>query len=144
MMLATVRTARQKTTHRAAFTLLEVLVVCAILVILAGVASISIFRYMDDARISRAKADMQAIEKACKTYYSQNEQWPDPNNLQQTIGPLLEGQAALIDPWNNQYTIEIGAVQQPDGSSIERVLVHSNGPTSKSQPLTYPEIDKGH
>jgi general secretion pathway protein G len=146
MLLSTTSTPRihalRRATRRAGFTLLEVLVVVAILVILAGVASISIFRYMEDAKVGRAKADMQAIEKACKTFYTQHNEWPDPSNLAITIGPLLEqGQNALIDPWGNPYNVQVGEVPQPDGSSIQRVLITCQPPGKPA--IEYPEMSKG-
>ncbi len=142
MILNTTRSARSRAMQRAGFTLLEVLVVVAILVILAGVASISIFRYMEDAKVGRAKADMQAIEKACKTYYTQNQEWPEQNNLEFTIGPMLEqGANALIDPWGGRYSVTYGEVQQPDGSVIQRVLVMCE-PKGRP-PIEYPEMTKG-
>ena len=59
MLLTTIRTARQRAENRAvrraAFTLLEVLIVVAILVILASAASIALFRYLEDAKVGRAK-----------------------------------------------------------------------------------------
>src|SRR5438067_8302609 len=110
MMLPTAHR-RRTAARRSAFTLLEVLVVVAILVILAGVASISIFRYMEDAKVGRARTDMQALEKAVKTYYTQHGDWPPPDQLASAIGPLMDqGQAALVDPWGNQYTYEVATV----------------------------------
>ena len=64
MLLTNIRTARRKAARRAAFTLLEVLIVVAILVILASAASISLFRYLEDAKVGRAKTDMRVIEQA--------------------------------------------------------------------------------
>lgn len=122
MMLTPVRSVPRRATRRAAFTLLEVLVVVAILVILAGVASISIFRYMEDAKVGRAKADMQALEKAVKSYYTQNGEWPDPSNWVALVGPLTEqGLGCAQSPWPGvmyQYNIrtDIGA----DGQPIQR------------------------
>jgi prepilin-type N-terminal cleavage/methylation domain-containing protein len=130
MMLSSLRTARPKPTRRAAFTLLEVLVVVAILVILAGVASISVFRYMEDAKVGRAQADMQALEKAVKTYYTQTGNWPDPSNLAAEIGPLTEqGANCLQSPWPGvmyEYTIipDVG----PDGQQIQRPMFQCSPP----------------
>ena len=49
------------------------LIVVAILVILASAASIAYFRYLEDAKVGRAKTDMRAIEQALKKYYTEHE-----------------------------------------------------------------------
>lgn len=136
MMLASTTSVHRRITRRAAFTLLEVLVVVAILVILAGVASISIFRYMEDAKVGRAKSDMKTIEGAYKKYYSEKSEWPQDISL---IAPQLEqGQAGLLDPWGNRYTVEIVEYQQDDGQTIQRPVVHCQPPGGK-QPIQVPE-----
>src|SRR5438046_7749458 len=99
MMLPTAHR-RRTAARRAAFTLLEVLVVVAILVILAGVASISVFRYMEDAKIGRAKTDMQSIAKAYETYYTQHGTWPDngPQGQAQVASLISQGAKAFDSP----------------------------------------------
>lgn len=94
---------------REAFTLLEVLVVVAIIVILAGVATVSMFRYLEDARADGARAQMDTLEKACKTYMIKNEGNP-PQNLQEIVAPtdgsrpLVEGGMNMLNtPFGNQY-----------------------------------------
>jgi general secretion pathway protein G len=143
MLLTTVRTARQKATRRAGFTLLEVLVVVAILVILAGVASISIFRYMEDAKVGRAKSDMRAIEGAIKTFYIQNGDWPPQDNLA-AIAPLLEqGQVALVDPWGQPYTWELKTyADETDGTTKQRPVVYCQPPGGKPV-ITVPDLNTG-
>lgn len=86
---------------RAAFTLLEVLVVVAILVILAGVAGIYVFKYLDDAKKGRATMDMQALEMAYDTVTAKN--GSPPESMAELTPYLKQGQAALLDPWGNQY-----------------------------------------
>lgn len=128
MILAT---PRRRATRRAAFTLLEVLVVVAILVILAGVASISVFRYMDDAKVGRARNDMLAIKKAYETYYTQHGEWPQNPA---TVASLLEqGENAFNSPWGPQvpYSVQVTPFQQPDGTTIERVVVTCQPPNGK-------------
>jgi prepilin-type N-terminal cleavage/methylation domain-containing protein len=131
MMLPTVDR-RRTATRRAAFTLLEVLVVVAILVILAGVASISIFRYMEDAKVGRAKADMQTLVKTYQTYYTQNQTWP---TQPAEVAPLMEqGMNAFQSPWPGvMYQVTIQQQQQADGTTIER-------PVAMCQPPGRPEI----
>src|SRR5438552_14081125 len=102
---------------RSAFTLLEVLIVVAILVVLAGVSSVYVFRYLEDARIGRAKADCATLAKAAQAYEIQFGQLPE--SLQQLVQPPVGSKPfvdpdALMDPWNKPYQYD------PQGA-------HSNG-----------------
>jgi prepilin-type N-terminal cleavage/methylation domain-containing protein len=139
-MLLTVRTASQKAARRAGFTLLEVLVVVAILVILAGTASIAVFRYLEDAKVGRAKNDMLTIKKAYETFYTQQFRWPqDPSE----VYPLIEqGQQAFQSPWPNViYQVQLQDTPQADGSTIERPVVTCQPP---NKPLiVVPDINMG-
>lgn len=140
MMLTTVRSARaraaSRSARRAAFTLLEVLIVVAILVILASAASIAFFRYLEDAKVGRAKNDMRVIEQAYKKYYGQHGQWPE--NIQMIAPQLEQDQQGLIDPWGQPYTVQVVDVQQSDGQSIQRPVVYCQPPGNKPQ-IQWPE-----
>src|SRR5579885_697023 len=98
---------------RAGFTLLEVLVVVAILVILASVATFAVVKYLRDAKLSQADLQMQKIEQAAKAYYTQSGgNWPTSIDMlvtQTEAGPpFLEGGAsAITDPWGKPYQIEL-------------------------------------
>jgi len=97
---------------RAGFTLLEVLVVVAILIILASVATFATMRYMADAKINQANLQMQKVEQAAKAFYSTNGgNWP--TSLEELVvpstsgQPLLEGgMSALTSPWGTMYQVE--------------------------------------
>ncbi|WP_439623661.1 prepilin-type N-terminal cleavage/methylation domain-containing protein [Gemmata sp.] len=140
MLLTTVQTTRRSAMRRAGFTLLEVLVVVAILVILAGVASISVFRYLEDAKVGRAKNDMLAIKKSYETFYTQQSRWPqDPSE----VTPLLEqGAEAFQSPWPGvTYQATVEEVPQSDGTSIQRVYVMCQ-PPNKPQ-IVVPDVNSG-
>jgi general secretion pathway protein G len=92
--------------RRAAFTLLEVLVVVAILLVLASVASIAVFRYLEEAKVDRAKLDMQALVTAYEGYQIKNGGVP-PESVVELVPYLKQGQSALVDPWGNQYSYQI-------------------------------------
>ncbi len=93
--------------HRLGFTLMEVLVVVAILVILAGTASIAVFQYLKDANKDRAMLDIQALTTATKTYMLRNGGQP-PQNLELVLQYHDGGsESNLIDPWNNRYQFEM-------------------------------------
>ncbi|MDY6825136.1 MAG: type II secretion system protein GspG [Thermodesulfobacteriota bacterium] len=76
------------------FTLVELLIAIAILGILAGIATLQFFSYLERARIARAKSDIKVIEKAVVTFRISNGQWP---------ANLAEADADLKDPWGNPY-----------------------------------------
>src|SRR5689334_23362148 len=58
--------------RRAAFTLMEMLVVVAILVVLAGAAVPIYLNYLANARIDRAKTDVVALQTAVEAYTTQH------------------------------------------------------------------------
>jgi len=113
-------------TQRPGFTLMEVMVVVAILVVLAGVSSIAVFRYLDASKIKRAKVDVRTIENACKMYRLDNGNFP--NSLQDLISgskPYLEnGEEAILDPWGRPYVYDASGRQ----SGPNRVDVSTTDP----------------
>jgi general secretion pathway protein G len=90
--------------RRSAFTLLEVLVVVAILVVLAGVASIYVFKYLEDSKADKARLDTVTIQKAVTTFILKNDDVPQ--NINDVAQYLDGGAAMLLDPWGKQYQIE--------------------------------------
>lgn len=96
---------------RAAFTLMEVLVVVAILVILAGLVSVVAFRYLDDANDQAAQAGIVKIETAVGAY-KLSHQGQYPADLNALIQPEEDGKAAYLaereiyDPWLRPYQYE--------------------------------------
>src|SRR3954454_21780734 len=58
-----------RTLGRSAFTLMEVLVVVAILVVLAS-GSLIYLSYLDSAKLSTAKLDIKKLETAVDAYYT--------------------------------------------------------------------------
>lgn len=98
----------QPRSKRSGFTLMEVLVVVAILVILAGTASIFVFRYLEDANTNRAQADLRTLTAACTAYKIRNGDFPESlmELWQPSDGstkPYVESEAALLDPWRKPY-----------------------------------------
>jgi general secretion pathway protein G len=98
-------------TRRTAFTLLEVLIVVAIIVVLAGVSSIYVFRYLEDAKEGAAKGGIKTIETACKAF--EIKVGNAPGSLAELLNPpgggkpyLENGQEALLDPWKKPYAYD--------------------------------------
>jgi general secretion pathway protein G len=70
------------------FTLVEVIVVAAIISILAGILVPLIFKEIDEARISRAYADIRSISSAMLVFKKDTSQWPINANCTNTITML--------------------------------------------------------
>ena len=102
-----VRKIERRPSDRIGFTLMEVLVVVAILVVLAGTASIFVFRYLDDAKKQRAQSDMQTLTNVCVKYKMDNDEYPTSLNLLVTPpdgrAPYLNSPDNIIDPWGRPY-----------------------------------------
>jgi general secretion pathway protein G len=116
---------RNLNTQRRAFTLLEILVVVAIIVMLAGVGGYYIMQRYEDSKLSLAKTGLVKIDGAVGAYrlaYGQN-----PDNLDiltqkgENGGPYLR-QDELMDPWGKKYNYEVSGNNnqgtKPDVSTL--------------------------
>jgi general secretion pathway protein G len=95
------------------FTLMEVLLVVAILIILAGLATVAITRTYGNARRNAAKLDINTISQTMDAYYLDIGSYPPtldalvtmPDGLANPAkwgGPYLQ-RGLPADPWGNQY-----------------------------------------
>lgn len=109
---------------REAFTLVELLVVVAILGILGAVAVSSVTGHIEKTRVTAAKQAVDNLKGAITTYNISHKKLPSSlNQLIEAEGddePLIEGgEGALIDPWDNEYKLE---------TKGKRFVVISSGP----------------
>lgn len=68
---------KNKVRQNAGFTLIEVIVIVAILAILAGILAPMIFSQIDDAKLARAEADAKSITSAIIALRKDVGQWPN-------------------------------------------------------------------
>jgi general secretion pathway protein G len=96
------------------FTLLEILVVIAILGLLIGLVAPAALRQLGGARISVAKQSIERISSILDTYkldvgnYPTTEQGlaallQKPADAENWNGPYLKSDTAPLDPWNHPY-----------------------------------------
>lgn len=82
-------------THKG-FTLMEVIVVVAVIALLAAILAPQIAKYMVDAKISKAKADLNTIAGAIGDFYKDTGRWPTANNDRGTNGTSKSNPGVLI------------------------------------------------
>jgi general secretion pathway protein G len=114
-----VRTSRlaARNTFRAGFTLMELLVVVALLVVLAGTGGVIYMNFLESAKDDVAKSQVQVLTEAAQMYQIKSGSFPpDLNTLTQ---PTADGKAAslevsaLIDPWLRPYQYQYPGQHHP-------------------------------
>ena len=97
------------------FTLLEIIVVVAIIAILAAYIAPKVAGRVDDARISKAKSDIRVLESSLELYKLDNFVYPSSEQGLSALVNKPSGDAAKNwreggyikklnkDPWGNEY-----------------------------------------
>lgn len=100
----------RKSRRVAGFTLVELMVVVAIIGLLAAVVTVNVMGQGHTARVERTKADMRSIGDALNLYkidtgvYPQqlNSLWERPAQARKWNGPYLQ-EYPPRDPWGSEY-----------------------------------------
>ena len=119
--------------RRSGFTLMEILLVLAILVVLGSMVGVGYVKIQQNAMKNSARAQLTLLEDAVKTYMIDVGSPPSaldyliqpPPDLQNPLkwqGPYLDKNTLPQDPWNQSYQYEI--VDQANG----KFRIWSNGP----------------
>ncbi|HUL45667.1 MAG TPA: type II secretion system major pseudopilin GspG [Steroidobacteraceae bacterium] len=133
------------------FTLIEIMVVVIIIGLLAAVIVPSVMKRVDDAKVAKAKEDIQSLETALTMYYMDNSKYPtndqslgalttqptDPTIKNWKAGGYIE--RISKDPWGNDYQFtfpgthgkaydlcSLGADGQPGGDGINADICNWN------------------
>lgn len=96
------------------FTLVELLVVLGIVALIAAVATPQVLRYLDDARVTTTRTQINSINSALELFYLDTGRYPTreeglvvlvekPTAAEVWRGPYLRGETALVDAWSNSF-----------------------------------------
>ena len=109
---------------RPAFTLMEMMVVVAIIVALAGVGIFYMAGQVDEGNKTKVQANVKALTDAVIIYKTQHAgAWPESLQTllmrdEQGHGPYIRAQEDLVDPWNQPYQYDASGSRnnglQPD------------------------------
>ncbi len=122
MLVQTAKQHRARRSTRPAFTLLEILVVVAIIVVLAGVGGMYLLPRVDEAKEKTAVSQVQMLTQSVNMYKINNGDFPPSLEAlaqQQPNGgsPIVQADA-LRDPFNQPYGYDPGGSRnggmQPD------------------------------
>jgi general secretion pathway protein G len=115
---------------RSAFTLMEVLVVVAIIVALAALGGYLLINQFEQSKEGTAKAKIHTIEQAIDTYYIRVGDYPPDNQLAVLVqNGYLKRAADITDPWNQPFQY------QRDATSPTGYRVWTINPKTQ-QPIT--------
>jgi general secretion pathway protein G len=134
---------RRSRSFNAGFTLLEILVVIAILGLLTAAVGVAIVPTFNQAKVDNTRNNIGDIKTALQTYYLQKGKYPDTG---MGIKALVDAQIMEKMPkdgWNNDYVylleankpviMSYGADGVPGGQGIDADISSKDDPTKKVQ-----------
>ena len=88
------------------FTLLELLIVVAIIAIMGGFAVTKLTSVLDNTKVKAADTDIKTFMMNLERYYIEHNTYPTTEEgLQKLVdtGMIEKKKGALLDPWDNPY-----------------------------------------
>ena len=111
------------------YTLMEIMLVVAIIAVIAGGVIVKMTGALDVAKIQRTEQDINNIYSALKLYEARNYQMPDQNQgLEALVTPPTTGtrpanwtklmDSVPVDPWNSPYQYRNPGKRDPSGVDV--------------------------
>jgi general secretion pathway protein G len=120
---------------KAGFTLVELMVVIAIIAILATIVGVNVFQNIDESNVTAAKAQIRVFKNALVSYKLKNKKFPQSLD-ELASGNFLESKQVPPDPWGNPYNysaegssytiVSYGADGRPGGSEYDADISSDN------------------
>jgi general secretion pathway protein G len=116
----------------AGFTLVEMLVVIAIIGLVVGLVGPRVLNYLSESKVKAAKIQIESFSAALDLYYLDNGAYPGTNegltalverppSAQAWNGPYLKTGSVPVDPWGHPYLYKVPGDHAP-------YEIDSNGP----------------
>lgn len=105
---------------RRGFTILELVVVLAILALLAGGATVGLMATLGRAKVSATKNDMQTVGNAVRAYYVEHGAYP-PTLQDLVAGRYVDKPSAIRDAWGQE--LFYAQNQQYQNTQVDWLLI---------------------
>lgn len=129
---------RASARQRTGFTLLELVVVIAIIAVLASIVAPNLMRHATDAKVQAARSQMELLSLALEAYHLDMDDYPsteqglellrvkpvDLPNAQSWRGPYIKREIP-VDPWGRPYKYRYPGVN--DSTSFEIATFGKDG-----------------
>lgn len=122
-------------------TLIEIMVVIAILAMIATAVSVSVMRQFEEAKVKHARTEIATIASALKLYALKTGHYPDPAGGLDELVRLQYLDRPPLDPWGKAYlytldrdgptVVSLGRDGVPGGTGVDADL-SSRAPTAES------------
>ena len=109
-----IATQAERRDRQAGFTLVEMLVVLAIIGLIVGLVGPRVLNYLSDSKVKAARIQIDSFSAALDLYFLDNGRYPTtaegmaalvqrPGTASAWNGPYLKGGQMPRDPWGNNY-----------------------------------------
>jgi general secretion pathway protein G len=130
---------RKSLKNQKGFTLIEIMIVLAIVGMLFSFVGVSVIKKLKEAKVSAAKIQIASFQQGLQSYYLAHNMYPHTSQgldalvSKPTVGKIpdnypdgghLSKKSIPVDPWNNKYNYEC--------EDYQNYTIWSNGPDGES------------